>query len=396
MPADRQAIGSGELRLKAANSNDAMRADLLHHFSQVPRCSFARDDGISQYLGSEAGIDRAPESPAMHIALHDNVPAIATEPMAGSSKSGFKLQREAFAAALLLHAIAAFAITFARVPMPDEAALIEGVTIVSVVVDAESDASQRASGDKETVETTVEDEPTPLEKPVETPVGPAQGPQPVQAKTEDILRDLPMPELGTAVPEILTARVDAVPKMEIAAPAAVEKPVDMPPVNEMTAVVQEREIEPRKQEPKKTLEKNRRLVEKRKTVKGNQGKDATDAIKGRKGAKDKNAVAADSSRGDASNRELGNAARSNYKGLVQKRLQRAKSRVRNPGKGKVVVAFTITASGGISGLRIARGSGNEKVDAAAFRIVNSAAPFPAIPSEAGKKSWAMSVPIQFK
>ena len=97
MPADKQAVRSGDLRLKPANSNDAIRAAMLHHFFEVPRCSFAKDDGISQYLGSEAGIDRAPASPSMHVALVANVPTIAAEPTTGSGKPGFKLLREAFA-----------------------------------------------------------------------------------------------------------------------------------------------------------------------------------------------------------------------------------------------------------------------------------------------------------
>jgi protein TonB len=455
-PADEKIIRLTELRFKPANSNDAARAVLSHHFSQVPKCSFAKDDGISQYLGSETGMQPAPVSPREHVALHEDVPAIASETADGSRKSRFKLLREAFAAALLLHAIAAFAIFYVKVPLPKEASLVEGVTVISLVVDAENDAAQRASGDKDPVKEPVE-EPVekpiaveiknPVEKPVEKPAEPVRLPEPVQAKTEEILNDLPIPALGAAVPEILAARDDAMPKAEIAAPLPVEEPIEQPQVKEITAVIPEKKLkpevkpepglktaeplphpvskprdvkkvmndkpkpvekkpeekkpeekkpEPKKEELKKKPEKKKKPEEKRQTVKGNRGKDASDTTKGRKGAKDKKSTADDSSRGASNNREIGNAARSNYKGLIEKKLARAKSRVRNPGSGKVTVAFTITANGDVSGLRITRSSGNEKIDAAALKIVDKAAPFPAIPAEAGGKSLPMSMPVWFK
>lgn len=413
-PADEKVIQLKELRFKPANSNDAARAVLSHHFSQVPKCSFAKDDGISQYIGSETGMDAAPASPREHVALHDDVPAIATDTTDYSKKSRFKLLREAFAAALLLHAVAAAAILYVQVPLPPDDSMVEGVTVVSLVVEG-AEAELVSAGEQDAPEEPVEE---PVEVEIKKPVGPVKEPEPVQAKTEDILKDVPMPALMSDVPEILTALDKAEAQTEVAPQPVVEqKQVEEEPVKELKAAVpektepeiksvveekkpeekkaEEKQPEPKKEEPKKKPEKKEKPVEKRRK-KGNQADALADSRKGANDSKPKGEANNADSRGASNNRELGNAARSNYKGIVQKKLQRAKSRVRNPGKGSVVVSFTITAGGDVSGLRLAKSSGNEKIDAAAMKIVSSAAPFPAIPAEAGRKTWPMSVPIQFK
>jgi protein TonB len=60
------------------------------------------------------------------------------------------------------------------------------------------------------------------------------------------------------------------------------------------------------------------------------------------------------------------------------------------------VAFTITASGGVSGVRIKGSSGDAGIDATALKVVARASPFPAIPGETGRKSWPMSQEFLFK
>jgi protein TonB len=54
------------------------------------------------------------------------------------------------------------------------------------------------------------------------------------------------------------------------------------------------------------------------------------------------------------------------------------------------------ADGSISGLAITQSSGKPAIDAAALKVVRSAAPFPPIPADAGRKSWKMTVPMTFK
>ncbi|EAQ04702.1 hypothetical protein OB2597_05450 [Pseudooceanicola batsensis HTCC2597] len=79
--------------------------------------------------------------------------------------------------------------------------------------------------------------------------------------------------------------------------------------------------------------------------------------------------------------EAGNAAASNYPGLVMRKLSRArKPNIRT--RGTATVAFSIAANGRLSGARILSSSGSSRVDQAALQVVRSAAPFPRPPSGA--------------
>lgn len=462
MTADEKVVHLRHLRFKPANSNDAARADLSHQFKDVPRCSFAKDDGISQYLGSESGMDASPASPREHTALHDDIPTIAIETSESGGRFHRLLLRDGFAVAIFLHLlVAALLIGFVSITLPEEPSMSEGATVVSLVVEG-SVANQISAGDKEAPDEPEEkpvEEPAvtevkpvvkplvkpvekPVEKVVEKPVEPVKAPEPVVAKTEEILKDVPMPEIVSDIPDILTAQGPAVDKIEVAAkPVPVEEPVEEP-VKEMTAVIPEKIVEPeikpepivkaaqplphpvsklpeikkvveetpkpeekkpepkkeepKKEEPKKDVKKPEKKKEKQKKRKGNQANAEVTSKRGAEDANNKGNTAQDNSRGGSNNRELGNAARSNYKGMIEKRLARAKNRVRSPGKGKVTVTFTITASGGVSGVRVAGSSGDDRLDAAALKIVSRATPFPAIPTETGRKSWLMTVPMFFK
>lgn len=95
----------------------------------------------------------------------------------------------------------------------------------------------------------------------------------------------------------------------------------------------------------------------------------------------------------------GNAAVSNYPGQVVTRLRRA---LRYPAEarrdrltGEVHVSFTVSASGGVSGVSVVRSSGYPALDQAAIATVQRAAPFPAIPGAAGRSSWPFTVPLAF-
>jgi protein TonB len=469
MTADEKVVNLRQLRFKPANSNDAARADLSHQFKDVPRCSYAKDDGISQYLGSESGMDASPASPRDHTALHDDIPTIASETADSGGTLRQLLLRDGFAVAIFLHLlVAALLIGFVTVTLPDEPSMSEGATVVSLVVQG-SVANQVSAGEKEApdeleekpveepVVTEVKPVVKPIEKPVEKPVEkvvekpvePVKAPEPVVAKTEEILQDVPMPEILSDVPDILTAQGPAVDKIEVAAkPVPVEKPVEEP-VKEMTAVIPEKIVEPevkpepilkaaqplphpvsklpeikkvveekpkpeekkpdpelkkpepkkeepKKDEPKKEVKKPEKKKEKLKKRKGNQANAEVSSNRGAEDTNNKGNTAQDNSSGGSNNRQIGNAARSNYQGLVEKRLQRAKSRVRSPGRGSVTVAFTITASGGVSGVRIKGSSGDAGIDATALKVVARASPFPAIPGETGRKSWPMSQEFLFK
>ena len=88
---------------------------------------------------------------------------------------------------------------------------------------------------------------------------------------------------------------------------------------------------------------------------------------------------------------------SNYPGKVVAKLRRAlrgiSSSARAKARNDVQVSFTVNANGGVGGIRIARSSGSPELDAAALAVIRRAAPFPPIPADAGRTSWAFALPL---
>lgn len=85
----------------------------------------------------------------------------------------------------------------------------------------------------------------------------------------------------------------------------------------------------------------------------------------------------------------GNAAVSNYPGKVMRKISRV-SRPRSTTRGSVVVAFTIASSGGLSGLSVAKSSGNAKLDQLALGVIRKAAPFPKPPAGA-RRNFSITI-----
>lgn len=85
--------------------------------------------------------------------------------------------------------------------------------------------------------------------------------------------------------------------------------------------------------------------------------------------------------GESQNRAQGNAAASNYPGLVMRKISRV-SKPRVGSRGTATVRFSIAGNGDLSGLSVARSSGNDRIDSAALQVVQRAAPFSPPPSGA--------------
>ena len=62
-------------------------------------------------------------------------------------------------------------------------------------------------------------------------------------------------------------------------------------------------------------------------------------------------------------------------------------------RSDVQVAFVVDAGGGVGGIRVIRSSGSPELDQAALAVVRRAAPFPPIPPQAGRSSWAFTLPL---
>jgi|TARA_R110002051_G_scaffold103335_3_gene175117 protein TonB len=85
----------------------------------------------------------------------------------------------------------------------------------------------------------------------------------------------------------------------------------------------------------------------------------------------------------------GNAAASNYPGLVMRKLSRA-GKPRVNARGTAVIAFSIAANGGLSSVSLARSSGSAALDQAALRLVRGAGPFPKPPAGA-RRSFSIQI-----
>lgn len=80
----------------------------------------------------------------------------------------------------------------------------------------------------------------------------------------------------------------------------------------------------------------------------------------------------------------GNAAVSNYPGQVMRKISRTR-RPRAGQRGSAVVAFNVSANGGLASVQIVRSSGNSQIDRAALQHIRRAAPFPPPPQGAQRR-----------
>ena len=134
--------------------------------------------------------------------------------------------------------------------------------------------------------------------------------------------------------------------------------------------------------PKKTVEKR---VEQKKSSAGNAQQNATAGTSA--GKQDTQATSSGTATGQSN--AAGNAAASNYPGLVMQKI----SRVPRPSvgrRGTAVVAFSVSSSGGLAKISIARSSGLATLDRAALLVVRRAAPFPP-PPQGAQRSFSISI-----
>ena len=105
------------------------------------------------------------------------------------------------------------------------------------------------------------------------------------------------------------------------------------------------------------------------------------ARKGAQMGQDKAPAAAAAGGSGAQAAQAGNAARSNYPGLVLRKIERTRKPATRA-RGTVVVAFRVAPSGGLASARVAKSSGDPLLERAALDHIRRAAPFPAPPAGA--------------
>lgn len=177
-------------------------------------------------------------------------------------------------------------------------------------------------------------------------------------------------------------------------------PMPRPDIEALKAEEERREAERRRQAQRQQAVRQQDTPRQQQTrpAAGAGGSNQADARRGDAAGSTQGRAAQSSGQGSQAS-AAGNAAVSNYPGQVVSRLRRSLSYPAQARRqritGEVHVAFTIAANGGVSGIRIVRSSGHAILDEAALQAVHRAAPFPAIPSAAGRSSWGFTVPLAF-
>ena len=277
---------------------------------------------------------------------------------------------------------------------PVEAEPVETVASETTpVTPTETSQTAEAVQPVEPVETVDARQPPPAETAVSEPV-------PAQAVPTEVSR------LAEAVSEVQIAALPPVENEAVVIPetAPVVEAETLEPVDEVEMQVaalvhvplpspRPEPVQPRQraEKPKREQPAPRQQTQRRS---GSGGQNQADARKGTSQGSTQGRAARQSD-GARQNNAAGNAAVSNYPGQVARKLGRAVRPQRGRDRGEVVVSFTVTKSGGVSSIRVARGSGSQALDRAALDTVNRAAPFPPIPDAAGRSSWSFNLPIAF-
>ncbi|MDF3415102.1 TonB family protein [Sulfitobacter sp. M57] len=223
-----------------------------------------------------------------------------------------------------------------------------------------------------------------LQPPISTVVPAAR---PAQAPT---VKPVPLP-LAPAADAILPAVVPDVTPPQVATPSAeTVAPTQTIVAETPEATAPPQSIRPQRRDPVKAaqvaaarpkpkqIKVARKQRPKQKTRRGNAKQNNT---QGARNGTSNQAKARKSGQGKRVAAQAGNAARDNYPGKVMRKI----SRVRKPNvraRGTAVIAFRVSASGGLSGVSVARSSGSAALDQAAMRVVKKAAPFPKPPGGA--------------
>ncbi|MCV6577496.1 MAG: energy transducer TonB [Cohaesibacter sp.] len=148
--------------------------------------------------------------------------------------------------------------------------------------------------------------------------------------------------------------------------------------------------------PKKVVKsKPKKKIAKKKKVKKKAQKASKASKKGGLSANKKGRKGASGGNGGKKQNVNGRALTTSYMAKVRRKIERKKRALGRRNTGTAVVRFTITPAGRLAGVKLARSSGNARIDKAALSMVRRAAPFGAFPAGMSKKNQTRSLPIKF-
>jgi len=283
---------------------------------------------------------------------------------------------------------------FEEVPAQVE---IAGGAAVEIVAYGDAFESAIASGaQSEIVEPT--EKQTTLIQPVEQ-IQQALTPVPVETI---------VPETKKAVDTVEAEKlIESAEAVEVMKSAITEKIIEQAEIKTASIPIPQKRVTPtpkvEQTKPRKTKAKQKTRVQKKEvrnpSTSGSGGKAKANANQGKKDGR-RNAKAKSNGSKSRKSNAVGNASVTNYPGKIVRKLRRAlrypKKAERKRIKGQVLVSFVVSKAGSASGIRVLRSSGSSILDQAALDTVRRAAPFPKIPSEAGRAKWPFRVPLAFK
>lgn len=160
-----------------------------------------------------------------------------------------------------------------------------------------------------------------------------------------------------------------------------------PPTPETLTPSEDRAVEasPRPQERPERKTRETRREQPRSAPQGNSNRNATAGS----ATGSQTATSTRQSTNTGQSTASGNAAVSNYPGLVMREI----SRVRKPrvgSRGTATIRFSISASGGLASVVVARSSGNARLDRAALQVIQKAAPFPK-PPQGARRNFSIQI-----
>jgi protein TonB len=234
------------------------------------------------------------------------------------------------------------------------------------------------------------DEPTPADN----AAAPREQRQPAESKPAIAMVTSPDPAMATAAPREIppdTMDVSLLPQPE-EKPVATAEPKPAEPTPTEAKPVEQKPVEETKPEPK-PVQAAPKPVKNAEKAKERRRIDAPTREKAMREAKapQSDPTVAGSGRG------AGHSSRdSNYQGLVSAHLRRHKqypadARARGD-RGRAAVTFSLSGSGGVTSVRLARASGIASIDQEVQAMVRRASPFPAPPDG---RPVSFTVPVSF-
>lgn len=382
----------------------------------IPRNAlcFSLRDTVEQ--GSITGIDPTVSSPQ-------------AEPSGGARPISVGHARRwpvAVAASCVLHAAVALAFFAAPMPStaPEDPTEIEGANQAGMMVVGNASSDQAMAGDVTQITLvpvvearpieTIEAEPIEAESTdqlaAEAPVTEALEPvtetpqAPVNPEPEILAAAAELPDSvdNFVEPPARISPAEPVETVETPAPEAIPTPqvVEVlpkarPAQPTVQAAIEQKPKPPKKAKPVERAEQAPETPARKKAGAGSGGANAADVKRGVATGKAEGEMAIASSGGALSG--VGNAAVSNYPGKVAAKLRRVSRNLSRAAqasaRNNAQVSFVVGAGGDVRSVQLAKSSGSPGLDEAALSIIRRAAPFPPIPPQAGRTSWAFTVPI---